>query len=56
MFLFCSHIRQCPGTDHDAVESGVENGRQKMDMTALFRDLSALTAMAFAGYIVMVIS
>ncbi|MEK9752537.1 MAG: hypothetical protein VW338_04910 [Rhodospirillaceae bacterium] len=34
----------------------IRPGSSKMDMTALFRDFTALSAMAFAGYIVMVVS
>lgn len=52
MFYFCSVIYQTI----DPTEQFDRPGSIKMNITALFRDLTALTAMAFAGYAVMLVS
>jgi hypothetical protein len=52
MFYICSIIYQ---TTESTMQFG-QPGSFTMDITALFRDLTALTAMAIAGYAVMLVS
>jgi hypothetical protein len=52
MFYFCSVIYQTA----ESTAFFDQPGSTTMDVTALFRDLTALTAMAFAGYAVMLVS